>query len=133
MLTASEVHFTKTELWSTIHLGTAILCACLPTYRPMLSRLPKLKLAQKLVAHLDSLSRKGKFSKRFPSDGQNHVGNPNNGNGNLITCVSMGESFEKAVLKSFDHIESGLDDQTSKEQSESAHDGSDRETVDSLC
>ena len=27
------VSFTQAELWTNIHLGTAIICACLPTYR----------------------------------------------------------------------------------------------------
>ena len=35
---AGTVDFVKGILWSNIHLGTAIICACLPTYRPLLSR-----------------------------------------------------------------------------------------------
>lgn len=30
-----RVSFAKGELWSTIHTGTAIICACLPIYRPL--------------------------------------------------------------------------------------------------
>ena len=32
------VNVVETILWSNIHLGTAIICACLPTYRPILSQ-----------------------------------------------------------------------------------------------
>ena len=38
-LTLDSVNFTQGETWSNIHLGTAILCACLPTYRPAIRRL----------------------------------------------------------------------------------------------
>ncbi|KAF7503814.1 hypothetical protein GJ744_003255 [Endocarpon pusillum] len=31
--------FTEASLWSSIHLGTAVICACLPTYRPLLDRI----------------------------------------------------------------------------------------------
>ena len=34
-----SVNFTQGELWTNIHLGTAIVCASLPTYRPLFSRL----------------------------------------------------------------------------------------------
>lgn len=27
--------YSKTELWSAIHIGTAMICACLPTLRPL--------------------------------------------------------------------------------------------------
>ena len=33
------VSFTKASLWSSIHLGTAVSCACLPTYKPLLDRI----------------------------------------------------------------------------------------------
>lgn len=29
------VSFTQGAIWANIHLGTAILCSCLPTYRPL--------------------------------------------------------------------------------------------------
>lgn len=32
------VNFVRGILWSNIHLGTAIICACLPTYRPVFSK-----------------------------------------------------------------------------------------------
>lgn len=34
-----EVPFTQGDIWSNIHAGTAIICACLPTYRPLFPRL----------------------------------------------------------------------------------------------
>ncbi len=34
-----SVRFTQGELWTNIHLGTAIVCASLPTYRPLFTRL----------------------------------------------------------------------------------------------
>ncbi|KAI4149426.1 MAG: hypothetical protein LQ341_001322 [Variospora aurantia] len=33
------VNFTQGELWTNIHLGTAVFCACLPTFPPLLTRL----------------------------------------------------------------------------------------------
>ncbi|KAL8931693.1 MAG: hypothetical protein Q9216_007108 [Gyalolechia sp. 2 TL-2023] len=44
----SEVDLTQGDIWLNVHLGTAIICACLPTYRPLLSSNPW-------------------FSKKFPS------------------------------------------------------------------
>lgn len=37
-MTNQKVDFVKGLLWSNIHLGTGIICACLPTYRPLLSK-----------------------------------------------------------------------------------------------
>lgn len=34
-----EVAFTGAELWASCHLGTGVICACLPTYRPLLARI----------------------------------------------------------------------------------------------
>lgn len=39
LLSVEIVSFTKASLWSSIHLGTAVICACLPTYRPLLDRI----------------------------------------------------------------------------------------------
>ncbi|KAF7513473.1 hypothetical protein GJ744_008767 [Endocarpon pusillum] len=33
------VAFTGAELWTSCHLGTSVICACLPTYRPLLARI----------------------------------------------------------------------------------------------
>lgn len=38
-LSFEVVSFTKASLWSSIHLGTAVICACVPTYRPLLDRI----------------------------------------------------------------------------------------------
>lgn len=35
---SQNVAFSKAELWSGIHVGIAIVCACLPTLRPLLIR-----------------------------------------------------------------------------------------------
>lgn len=36
----AEVDLTQGDIWLNVHLGTAIICACLPTYRPLVSRNP---------------------------------------------------------------------------------------------
>jgi hypothetical protein len=33
-----QVAFTGAELWASVHVGTGIICACLPTYRPLLAK-----------------------------------------------------------------------------------------------
>lgn len=38
--TGVEVDLTQGDIWLNVHLGTAIICACLPTYRPLVSRIP---------------------------------------------------------------------------------------------
>ena len=38
--TGNEVDLTQGDIWINAHLGTAIICACLPTYRPLFSRRP---------------------------------------------------------------------------------------------
>ncbi|TVY50679.1 Satratoxin biosynthesis SC1 cluster protein 4 [Lachnellula cervina] len=35
---SQNVAFPKAELWSAVHIGIAIVCACLPTLRPLLNR-----------------------------------------------------------------------------------------------
>ncbi|KAI1328074.1 hypothetical protein F5Y16DRAFT_164960 [Xylariaceae sp. FL0255] len=35
--------FSRTELWTTVHSGTGIICACLPVFWPLLVRLGKFK------------------------------------------------------------------------------------------
>ena len=35
---SQNVAFSKAELWSAVHIGIAIVCACLPTLRPTLNR-----------------------------------------------------------------------------------------------
>lgn len=35
---SQNVAFVKAELWSAVHIGIAIVCACLPTLRPLLTR-----------------------------------------------------------------------------------------------
>lgn len=35
---SADVDLTQGQIWLNVHLGTAILCACLPTYRPLVSR-----------------------------------------------------------------------------------------------
>ncbi len=36
------VSFAQSKTWPNIHLGTAILCSCLPTYRPLFPRISAL-------------------------------------------------------------------------------------------
>jgi hypothetical protein len=35
---SQNVAFSKAELWSGVHVGIAIVCACLPTFRPLFIR-----------------------------------------------------------------------------------------------
>ncbi|KAI9050312.1 hypothetical protein LZ554_005479 [Drepanopeziza brunnea f. sp. 'monogermtubi'] len=35
---SQNVAFPRAELWSAVHIGTAIICACLPTLRPLIKR-----------------------------------------------------------------------------------------------
>ena len=35
---SQNVAFAKAETWSAVHIGIAIVCACLPTYRPLFAR-----------------------------------------------------------------------------------------------
>lgn len=39
MLMKRIVSFAKSELWCNIHLGTGIVCASLPTYRPLRAKI----------------------------------------------------------------------------------------------
>ena len=50
------VSFTKAELWTNIHIGVAILCSCLPTYRPLVGKLSTFlgSLRQRYTARFSS-------------------------------------------------------------------------------
>ncbi|MCJ1348945.1 hypothetical protein MMC31_007178 [Peltigera leucophlebia] len=52
-LTFKTVNFVDGIIWSNIHLGTAILCACLPTYRPLIVQCTALSTS--FFQHYDSL------------------------------------------------------------------------------
>ncbi|KAL8786043.1 MAG: hypothetical protein Q9213_003026 [Squamulea squamosa] len=39
-----DIDLTQGDIWLNVHLGVAIICACLPTYRPLISRNPWLRL-----------------------------------------------------------------------------------------
>lgn len=51
------VNWTRGELWTNIHLGTAVLCACLPTYAPLLRHLAAFgsKIASRFSSFLTTL------------------------------------------------------------------------------
>lgn len=36
---SQNVDFPRAELWSAVHVGMAIVCACLPNFRPLLNRM----------------------------------------------------------------------------------------------
>ena len=36
---SQNVDFPRAELWSAVHVGMAIVCACLPNFRPLLNRI----------------------------------------------------------------------------------------------
>ena len=113
------VSLTRGGLWSNIHLGTAILCACLPTYRPTLSRL--VVLAKSFSTRVTSLfSGRGRlrgseskdrysmgaYSKRpshynplrDPAADQDRLGQAH------IAHTSRGEGFEKVSDRDGNHI-----------------------------
>lgn len=59
-----EVAFTGAELWASCHIGTGIICACLPTYRPLLA---------KIATTAASLRQRYSYkSWRFRSTGSDH-------------------------------------------------------------
>ncbi|KAL8742730.1 MAG: hypothetical protein Q9184_008207 [Pyrenodesmia sp. 2 TL-2023] len=47
----TDVDLTQGDIWLNVHLGTTIICACLPTYRPLFSRHPWWKLHSKRSEH----------------------------------------------------------------------------------
>ncbi|KAL8895946.1 MAG: hypothetical protein Q9207_007940 [Kuettlingeria erythrocarpa] len=47
----TDFDLTQGDIWLNVHLGTAIICACLPTYRPLISRHSWLKLRSKRSYH----------------------------------------------------------------------------------
>ncbi|CAF9914521.1 MAG: hypothetical protein HETSPECPRED_002001 [Heterodermia speciosa] len=51
------INWTRGELWTNIHLGTAVLCACLPTYAPLLRHLAAFgsKIASRFSSFLTTL------------------------------------------------------------------------------
>ena len=53
------VSFTKVELWTNIHIGVAILCSCLPTYRPLVGKFSTFlrSLRQRYTARFSSRQR----------------------------------------------------------------------------
>ena len=57
------VNFARGSIWTTIHLGMAIICACLPTYRPLLTKC-EARLAS-LRGRYSSKLRSGIWSKKF--------------------------------------------------------------------
>ncbi|KAI4114659.1 MAG: hypothetical protein LQ345_004604 [Seirophora villosa] len=61
---AADVDLTQGNIWINVHLGVAIICACLPTYRPLISRTPWLKLTSQRTR--DSSKTSGK-AHTFPS------------------------------------------------------------------
>lgn len=55
---ATDVDLTQGDIWLNVHLGTAIICACLPTYRPLISRHPWLNVHSKRREHNSKTSDK---------------------------------------------------------------------------
>ena len=68
------VNWTRGELWTNIHLGTAVLCACLPTYAPLLRHLAAFgsKIASRFSSFLTTLrGSSASPSKSSKIDGSN--------------------------------------------------------------
>lgn len=55
---SQNVDFPRAELWSTVHVGIAIVCACLPNFRPLLNC---------ITARARRLYGSGKTSDRDPN------------------------------------------------------------------
>ncbi|MCJ1239011.1 hypothetical protein MMC14_007004 [Varicellaria rhodocarpa] len=55
--------YSRTELWTTIHAGMAIVCACLPIFKPLLTRLSQSTLISKL-GKISALRRSYVWSRR---------------------------------------------------------------------
>lgn len=45
-----EPSFSRTEVWTTVHTGMAIVCASLPLYKPLITRVSNSAYATKLMA-----------------------------------------------------------------------------------
>ncbi|MCJ1312447.1 hypothetical protein MMC25_006121 [Agyrium rufum] len=56
---AREPSYSKTEVWTAIHAGMAIVCASLPVFRPIATRISRSTLATKLT---NSISRRHSYS-----------------------------------------------------------------------
>jgi len=66
------VSFTESALWIHIHVGTAIICACLPTFRPLIAKfwLVSKSFRQRYAGLFSSLrSRRTKSTKGSGADG----------------------------------------------------------------
>lgn len=61
-LTVAVPSFSQGILWSTIELGVALICACLPTYRPLLTHsLGMLNVVKSWFSPLLDISRTGSY------------------------------------------------------------------------
>ncbi|KAI4196369.1 MAG: hypothetical protein LQ346_003228 [Caloplaca aetnensis] len=52
----TDFDLTQGDIWLNVHLGTAIICACLPTYRPLISRHSWSKMHSKRSGHSSKTS-----------------------------------------------------------------------------
>lgn len=66
------VNFTRGAFWANIHLGTAIICACLPVYRPLVSRFAD--FAANLSNRIGSLLRSSTTFKSSQTGGERPMG-----------------------------------------------------------
>ena len=54
--------YSRTEVWTTVHAGMAIVCACLPIFKPLVNRASKSALFTKLrtlVLYIGSYGSRG--------------------------------------------------------------------------
>ena len=91
------VSFTKSQLWSNIHIGTAIVCACLPTYRPLLAKASafsqSLRLRYGTIFRNEKTTKASKESRTYPLEdyakkpnvGYNEIKNQMFEDGELLT------------------------------------------------
>ena len=54
-----DIDLTQGNIWLNVHLGTAIICACLPTFRPLIAR--------RLGSRQGTNSRKGSYATNPPT------------------------------------------------------------------
>lgn len=67
--------YSQAELWSSVHIGMAIICACLPPLRPLFSRV----WLSSVKAHYNSLRKSVSFRTRGSAQTSSNEGPGNQG------------------------------------------------------
>ncbi|KAK0112312.1 hypothetical protein ONS96_001560 [Cadophora gregata f. sp. sojae] len=83
---SQNVAFARAELWSAVHIGIAIVCACLPTLRPLIKRAST--TASSLRRKYGSSSSSGQDTSANGSGGSN-VASRNRGPSEVLTLKNV--------------------------------------------